>query len=189
MEICNPCKYSMPSTRFVPQAAGMPYPLYLSLQGKYFIGQSQELQFGNGKSAWAGLFNPSDSQVNLHVYFWQVENTGASPLRAQIWFNSNPPGISTRVTDITSTNTALYPPPKPRIKLLQASDVIGDPTGGVKAFVRRAQAGATIGDDESGKFIFPPAGSFVIFLSTPEAPTQSASAVVSFAWYEEKRYC
>lgn len=170
----------------ITQVASMPYALYLSLQGNYFLGSTEELQFGNGRNAWAGLFNPLNSGVNLHVYFWGVSNTGDSPIRAQIWFNSDPPGRPTRVSSVTPTNTALCPPPRTSIKFLQASNVIGDPEGGVKAFVRRAAAKTTISDVEVGKFIMPPGGSFVISLGTPEAPDEPGRATVGFAWFEVK---
>lgn len=170
----------------ISQAAGMPYALYLSLQGKYFLGSTKELLFGNGESAWAGLFNPINSHVNLFVYFWQAVNTGPSPIRVQVWFNSNPPGKPARTAAVTPGNTALCPPPKTKIQMLEAAPVAGEPENGIKAFVRRAQSGTAAGDVESGKFIFPPGGSFVLFLSNPESPAQLAKASVSLAWWEEK---
>lgn len=170
----------------IAQIASMPYSLYLSLQGKYFLGSTGELEFGNGRSGWAGLFNPIHSGVILHVYSWQVSNTGSSPIRVQIWFNSEPPGRPTRVPTVTNSNTALCPIPRPRIRLLQASSVLGEPEDGVKAFERRAQSDVTIGDEEFGKFIFPPGGSFEIFLSNPESPDQPASATVAYSWWEEE---
>jgi hypothetical protein len=186
MKNCNYYDNSRSLINTIPQVAGMPYSLYLSLHGNYFLGSSDELQFGNGESAWVGLFNPINSHINLHVYFWEVANTGSSPIRAQIWFNSNPSGSPTSIATVTPGNTALCPLPRPRIDLLQASNVVLEPTGGTKAFVRRAQPEVTIGDEEFGKFIFPPCGSFVIFLSNPETPDQPASATISFEWWEEK---
>lgn len=170
----------------ITQVAGMPYALYLSLQGNYFLGSTEELQFGNGRNAWAGLFNPYNSGVNLHIYFWEVSNTGDSPIRAQVWFNSTPLGYPTIVESVTPGNTAICPPSRTIIKFLQASNVPGDPTGGVKAFVRRAPAKTTIGDVEVGKFIMPPGGSFIISLGTPEAPDEPGRATVGFAWFEVK---
>ena len=173
----------------ITQIASMPYSLYLSLQGKYFLGSTGKLSFGNDNNAWAGLLNPIDSRVNLHLYFWEVSNIGPSPVRARIYFNSSPPGQRTIVNTVFQGNTTLCPPPKPRIKLYQASDVADEPKGGVKVFVRRALPEVTVGDEEVGKFIFPPGGSFVIFLSNPETPDKPASAVLSFSWWEEKVSC
>lgn len=170
----------------ITQVASMPYDLYLSLQGKYFVGYADELKFGKGTSAWAGLMNPINSGVNLHVYVWTVTNIGLSPIRAQIWFNSNPPGYPTESDLVTPANTALCPLPQPKIKLYTANNVLGEPIGGVKAFVRRALPEVTISDEEDGKFIFPPGGSFLIFLSNPETPTDYAEGRVAFGWWEEK---
>lgn len=189
MENCNNNKRSILLPNPITQVAGMPYALYLSLQGKYFLGASDELEFGNGESAWAGLFNPNNSGVNLHVYSWQVANTGQSPIRAQIWFNSHPSGNPTRVTTITPGNTTICPPPKPRIRFFEATDVTNEPVGGVKAFVRRVLPDVTVGDEEVGKFIFPPGGSFLIFLSNPETPSEPAAATVGYSWWEEKISC
>ena len=189
MDNLDNSKSSILITNPITQVAGMPYALYLSLQGKYFIGSTDELELGKGKNAWAGLFNPVSSDVDLHVYFWQVSDTGGSPIRAQIWFNSEPSGRPVRIPTVTPGNTAIYPPPKPIIRMLQATNVINEPEGGVKAFVRRAQPEVTIGDVEEGKFIFPPGGSFLIFLSNPETPDQSAKATVGYAWWEEPVIC
>lgn len=187
MNECNNFKNSIILPNPITQVAGMPYSLYLSLQGNYFLGSSDELQFGNGKSAWAGLFNPYNSGVNLFVYFWLAANDGDSPIRAQIWFNSTPPGRPTRVTNITPGNTSLTSEPRTKIKMLEASNVTDEPEGGIKAFVRRAPAGQTVSDEEFGKFIFPPGGSFIIFLSNPETPNELAAATVGYSWFEEKR--
>lgn len=187
MESCK--KNDILLTNPITQIAGMPYSLFLSLQGKYFSGYTGELAFGNGNNAWAGLFNPIRSRVNLHLYFWEVSNIGQTPVRARIYFNTDPPGQGIIVNTIFQGNTTLCPPPKPRIRLYQASDVAGEPEGGVRAFVRRALPEVTISDEEVGKFIFPPGGSFVIFLSNPEAPDKPARATLGFSWWEEEVNC
>jgi Family of unknown function (DUF6143) len=186
VDCCNHNKNSILLPNPITQVASMPYALYLSLQGKYFLGSTAVLEFGNGTSTWAGLYNPLNSGVNLHVYSWLVSNNGPSPIRAQVWFNSNPPGQPILVPTVTPANTALHPSPRPKILMFQASNVTSEPVGGVKAFVRRAPSETTISDEEFGKFIFPPGGSFVMFLSNPETPDLSASATVVFTWWEEK---
>ncbi len=80
---------------------------------------------------------------------------------------------------------AFCPLPQSKIKLQYAINVTGEPTGGVKAFVRRGQPETTLVDDEQGKFIFPPGGSFLIFLSNPETPDVEASGRVAFGWWQE----
>lgn len=176
---------SMSFTNPIPQVANMPYELYLSLQGKYFVGYGDDLTFGEGKSSWAGLINPCNSGVNLHVNVWTVTNVGTTPIRAQIWFNYNAPGKPIVSNLVTPSNTALCPLPKPKVKLLQANDVSGEPQCGTKAFVRRVLPEVTIADTENGKFIFPPSGSFIIFLSDPESANEPAAGRIAFGWWEE----
>lgn len=175
-------------TCILPKKVDVPIELYKSLQGVYFIGYADNLSFGNNTSAWARLYNPIHSRVNLYVNVWTVTDISEAPYRAQFWFNATPPGTPTDSDLVTPTNTAIIPLPKPKIKLQYASNVEGDPSGGIKAFVRRAQPETTLVETENGKLIFPPGGSLLIFLSTPEAPTSSASGRIAFGWWEESVY-
>lgn len=163
----------------------IPTNLAKSLEGKYFVGYADELTFGNGTSAWARLYNPPYSGVNLHVTVWTVSDVSDSTFRAQIWFNTLPPGTPHESTLVTPSNLAFCPPPSPKVKLQYSTNVNGEPIGGIKAFVRRGQPESTIVDDEQGKFIFPPGGSFLIFLSNPEMPDKFTSGRVAFGWWEE----
>lgn len=163
----------------------VPINLAKSLEGKYFVGYADNLSFGMGKSAWARLFNPPNSGVNLHVTVWTVTDVAESPFRAEIWFNAEPPGTPQESGLVTPANTAICPPSQPRIKLQYGINVSGNPTGGIKAFVRRGQPQTTLVDDEQGKFIFPPCGSFLVFLSNPETPELAASGRIAFGWWEE----
>lgn len=169
----------------LPKDVNIPIELYKSLQGKYFIGYADNLIFGNNTSAWARLYNPYCSGVNLYVNVWTITDVSEAPYRAQFWFNAKPPGEPTDSELVTSSNTAIVPLPEPKVKLQYASSVVGEPVGGIKAFVRRALPETTLVDTENGKFIFPPGGSFLIFLSTPEAPTVSTSGRIAFGWWEE----
>ncbi|KML44412.1 MULTISPECIES: DUF6143 family protein [Cytobacillus] len=171
--------------RFI-QAVDIPQELYQSLKGKYFIGYADELSFGRGTSAWARLYNPPNSGVNLHVNVWTVTDVSDSTFRAQFWFNADPPGTPIESELVTPANTAITPLPKPKIKLQYATNVVGEPTGGIKAFVRRGQPETTLVDTENGKFIFPPGGSFLVFLSNPETPRTATSGRIAFGWWEAK---
>lgn len=167
----------------------VPIELAKSMEGKYFVGYADNLSFGRGTSAWARLYNPNNSGVNLHVAVWTVSDVSESPFRAQFWFNADPPGIPKRSTLITPADTALRPLPRPRISLQYASNVTGEPEDGIKAFARRGQPETTLADDEQGKFIFPPGGSFLVFLSNPETPETAAGGKVAFGWWEEPIKC
>ncbi len=172
--------------KHMTKSVSIPVELYESMQGKYFIGYADNLSFGKGASAWARLYNPTNSGVNLFVNVWTVTDISAAPFRAQFWFNANPQGTPAESPLVTPANTAIQPLPKPRIKLQLASNVSGEPTGGVKAFVRRGETETTLVETENGKLIFPPGGSFLVFLSLSENPNISASGRIAFGWWEEK---
>lgn len=174
-----------PNNIILPEMVNVPIQLYKSLQGRYFVGYADNLDFsGRGISAWASLYNPPNSGVNLHVNVWTVTSL-YSVFRAQVWFNAKLPGRPEFSQDVTTSNTAIIPNPKPRVYLLSASRVLGEPTDGVKAFVRRGEAESTIVAEEDGKFIFPPGGSFTVYLSHPEEPNAKAEGRVAYGWWEE----
>lgn len=166
-------------------AVDVPINLAKSLEGKYFLGYADYLPFGEGTNTWARLYNPENSGVNLHVTVWTVSDVSQTSYTAQMWFNSTPPGLAQESTNVTPANTAIVPLPSPHVKLQYGSSVRGLPLGGVLAFIRRGQPGATMLDDEQGKFIFPPGGSFMIMLSNPQTPARLASGSIAFGWWEE----
>lgn len=170
--------------RCMEKNVSIPIELYESLKGNYFIGYADSLTFGNGTSAWARLYNPPDSGVTLYVNVWTVTDISEAPFRAQFWFNADPPGFPSE-SPVTPSNTAIFPPPVAKVKLQSASNVSGEPTGGIKAFVRRGVPETTLVESENGKLIFPPGGSFLVYLSLAEDPTVSASGRVAFGWWEE----
>lgn len=184
---CNVPNCSNPSI-FKPTieyTVDVPINLAKSLEGKYFVGYADNLTFGNGTSAWARLYNPPNSGVNLHVTVWTVSDVSESPFRAEFFFNATPPGTPRDSNFVTPANTAFCPLPSPEVELQYATNVIGEPTGGFKAFVRIGQPETTLVDDEQGKFIFPPGGSFLIVISNPESPQLAASGKIAFGWWEE----
>lgn len=173
--------------RLPPQVAVMANSLYHSLQGQYFVGYADNMFFEKGKNAWAALYNPRHSGVNLFVNVWTVTDLHEPPIRIQIWFNSDLPGDYTVSDLVTPANTALTPLPKPKVIIRQASNVSGEPEGGVKGFVRRATPGDTLVAEEDGKFIIPPGGNFAIFLSSADPESnESVSSRVAYGWWEEK---
>jgi len=185
MFICGNSDYFL-DYRYMTNVVNIPIELYESVKGNYFIGYADDLSFGNGTSAWARLYNPQRSGVNLHVNVWTVTDISESPFRAQFWFNSTPPGTSFQSIPATPSNTAIKPAPKPKIKLQAASNVTEEPREGVKAFVRRGQPETTLVDTENGKLIFPPGGSFLVYLSLAENPQNPAEGRIAFGWWEEK---
>ncbi|MHB1421245.1 MAG: DUF6143 family protein [Bacillota bacterium] len=173
----------------LPERANYPISLYKSMQGRYFVGYADNLSFGQGTSAWARLYNPIGSGVILHVNVWTISDVMESTFRVQIWFNAKPPGMPSISDLVTPANLALVPQPQPKVRIEFASKVIGEPTGGVKAFVRRGEPETTIVAEEDGKFIFREGQSFMAFLSNPETPTLPAEGRVAFGWWEEPVNC
>ena len=164
----------------------IPIELYESILGQYFIGYADNLVFGQDQGAWARLYNPINSGVILYVNVWTVTDVSESPFRAQFWFNSTPPDSDIKNAIVTPTNLCIKPSPKAKVKLQYASNVTGEPTGGIKAFVRRALPETTLVESENGKIIICEGGNFLIFLSTPETPGVLNSGRIAFGWWEEK---
>jgi hypothetical protein len=173
---------------YIPQSVSIPTPLYRSLQGRYFVGYADNLDFGQGLGAWAGLVNPAGSGVSIFVNVWTAASLNGA-CRVQIWFNASMPGESSASPNVTPSNFTIRPLPQPKAQLLYASGVSGEPQGGVMAFARFGEAGSTIVSEEDGKFIFPPGGSFSVFLSSPENPDEKASGRIALGWWEEPAKC
>ena len=163
----------------------IPIDLMKSMEGKYFVGMAENLQFGNATNAWARLYNPPNSGVNLYVNTWAVSDILTTPYRVRVWFNSTPRGIIEYSHGVTPSNLTIAPNPRPHVYLQYAISVNGFPSDGVMAAVRYGLAGTTITSDEGGKFIFPPGGSFMVAMSNPERPTVPATGSISFGWWEE----
>lgn len=171
------------------KSINIPNPLAKSFARKYFLGYVEKLTFGKGTGAWAGLFNPPGSGVYLFVNVWTItELLGASPIQADIWFNSKLPGKPVVEPQVTPANQAIRPLRRPKVRLLKASDVRGTPTGGFKAFARTTEPRSTQVFEEDGKYIFAPGGNLTVFLSNPETPDKLVSARLAFGWWEQKRY-
>lgn len=168
------------------KTVAVPMELYESMLGQYFIGYADNLLFGESKSAWARLYNPINSGVILHVNVWTVSDVSQSAFRAQFWFNADPPQSYIQYADVTPSNLSIYPLPRARVQLQYASNVSGEPSGGIKAFVRRAQPETTLVETENGKIIIGEGGNFLVFLSNPETPEILTSGRVAFGWWEEK---
>lgn len=169
--------------RFI-KSVNIPNPLYQSLQGRYFVGQTEMIRLGKGKNAWGGLINPSNSDANLFVNAFTITNHSNQPIIAEIWFNPKPPGKPMISDKVSPANTSLSPLLKPKIKIEFAELIDGFPKGGVNVFNRIVSPKSTLASDEDGKFIFPPDGSFVIFLVSPN--NEIVKAEVAFGWFEKK---
>ncbi|WP_170110108.1 DUF6143 family protein [Peribacillus acanthi] len=167
------------------KTVNIPNPLFQSIHGRYFVGQTEHIRFGKGKNGWGGLVNPFQSDVNLFVNAFTITNHSNHPFEAEIWFNAIPPGKSMISNNVTPANTALKPLPKPEVNIAYAEMVEGIPKKGVMAFRRIVPPQSTLASDEDGKFIFPPGGSFILFLVSPN--NEIIQAEVAFGWFEKNK--
>ncbi|MCA1060411.1 DUF6143 family protein [Rossellomorea aquimaris] len=165
------------------KTVSIPNTLYQSMEGRYFVGQTEHLCFGRGKNAWGGLLNPEHSNVHLFVNAFTITNHSDQPFEAEIWFNPIPPGKPRISKNVTPANTALSPLPKPEVKIAYADDIQGTPRKGVNAFRRIVPPQSTLASDEDGKFIFPPGGSFLLNLVSPA--DEIIQSEVAFGWFEK----
>ncbi len=172
-----------PKTR-TPQVVSLPNPFAKSVAGKYFVGQTEMLTLGEGKSSWGALINPSDSGVKLFANVFTVTNLSAEPLTARIWLNPNLPGEGQTATKVSPSNTSIQPLPRPRVNLKYEESTSLFPTGGVNIFNREVPPFSTIVGEEDGKYIFSPGGSFVLFVE--KTSSGLVTAKIAFGWWEEK---
>lgn len=171
------------------KVVSIPNPLSKSIEGKYFAGQTESLFFSNITNAWGALINPIGSGVNLFANVYTISNFSDNPFLVQIWFNTHPPGTGTVSKKVSPANTALIPHPVPKVQIQFNQNVKGVPFGGVNVFDRIVPPGATLASEEDGKFIFPPGGNWVLFLTSPGSVATTFSAIVAFGWWEEKKRC
>lgn len=167
-----------------PQVISLPNPFAKSVAGKYFLGQTEMLTLGEGKSSWGALINPSDSGVKLFANVFTVTNLSAEPLTARIWLNADLLGGGKTATKVSPSNTSIQPLPQPRANLKYEESTTLFPTGGVNVFNREVSPFSTIVSEEDGKYIFSPGGSFVLFLEKTNSGL--ATAKLAFGWWEEK---
>ena len=162
----------------------IPNSLCESIQGRYFLGQTNVLSFGDGRNAWGGLFNPIDSQVKLFVNIFTITNISGTDFLAEIWVNSQMPGKGTASNMVMPSNMTLSMIPRPVVELNFAQEIADVPNDGVNPFGRVIPAITTVVAEKDGRFIIPSGGSFAIFLVGQEISCLQAR--IAFGWWEEK---
>lgn len=168
----------------IPQVVSLPNSFAKSVEGKYFLGQTEMLTLGNGKYSWGALINPLDSGVKLYANVFTVTNLSAEPFTAKIWLNASLPGEGETATKVSPSNTSIKPLPRPKVNLKYEESTKLLPTGGVNVFNREVPPLSTIVGEEDGKYIFSPGGSFALLLE--KTSSGLAMARIAFGWWEEK---
>lgn len=163
----------------------IPYPLYQSEKGHYFIGQTPILS-GTNSNAAAALFNPPHSNVNLYLNVITVTNISSQNVSAEIYLKSHLKNAN--VSDsVSCANLSIFPRPIPESKIQYLSAVSEAPKHGVTIFSRIVSPYATEIID-GGQIIIPPGESILVYLGG-YLPVNLDNAIVAFGWWEQPICC
>lgn len=177
------CSYLEKSEDMRPkEVVSIPVSLSKSMQGKYFVGQTDTLLVGDGSIAWAGLVNPHQSNINLYVNVFTISNFSNDYLTAEIWLNTNIPdegGISHKVSP---TNTAIKPLPKNKVNIHFVQSTTTAPENGINVYERIVPPNTTLVGEEDGKFIETSDGNYTIVLKSSSLTLDKV--IVAFGWWE-----
>lgn len=153
--------------------------------GRYFIGQTGELHFGNQYSAWGGIINPRNSGINLYFDIFTITNFGDRSFNAEIWLNTNPPIGAAEYATITPSNQAITPSPRPIAVMKQAEYQEEALRNGVNIFDRIVTPNSTlVSDSHQGSIIIGPGGTFSILLRSETREIVTSAIVLT--WWEER---
>jgi hypothetical protein len=161
-------------------------PTMNSILGRYFIGQTGMLNFGNTYNAWGGIVNPANSGVNLYFDIFTITNFSSQSFTGEIWLNLRPPKKAKISSTVTPSNQAVSPPPKPKA-IVEYADAMTElsMSKGVNIFDRIVAPDSTlVSDSHQGSIIIAPGGSFSILLKSPGP--QNVKGTVVLTWWEEK---
>jgi len=161
----------------------------LSLEKKYFLGQSEDLNFGGLQIAYCSLTNPVESGVNIFLNVWTVTNflaragAGERPFRIEFIFDIEDIENYTISQNIACTNR--IEPCGEEKAIIRYKDELGinvNELGGIRGFTRQTRDYTTIISNEDGKYIVPPSKSLGIVMHD----TDEGLSRVAFGWYEEE---
>ena len=168
------------SNNEISKEASIPYPLYKSMFGKYFIGQTPFLPT-NSNSLLVALQNPIDSNVNIFLNVATITSLKAIGL-VEFYLGSNLNGGTTSNL-FKCTNTNCDKNPKGLIKYWQPALV---PSNATSIFTRYiTNPGTEIVD--GGQIILSPGNSFYIYMADSNYPLTKLYTRLAFGWWEERK--
>ncbi len=160
-------------------------PALNSMLGRYFIGQTKLLNFGDHCYAWGGIVNPVNSGVNLYFDIFTITNFSSQSFVGEIWLNTGKPRKAKPSSTVTPSNQAIFPPPKPKAIMMEADNLVEPLSKGVSIFGRIVSSNSTlVSDSHKGSIIIPPGGTFSILLQSQDKQTLQGTIVLT--WWEEK---
>ena len=164
----------------ISKEASIPYPLYKSMTGKYFIGQTPFLPTSSN-SLLVALQNPIDSNINIFLNVATITSLKEIGL-VEFYLGPNLNG-GTISTLVKCTNTNCDKLAKGLIKYYEPSKI---PSNLTPIFTRYiTNPGTEIVD--GGQIILSPGNSFYIYRSDTNYPLKNLSTIVAFGWWEERK--
>lgn len=171
---------------YPPNVVDITNPLVKSLQGRYFVGETESLTPAAGGYGWGGLVNPPMSGVQLFLDIYTISNLSKNPLLSQIWFGSAPTVPAMVSPKVTSANSSLQPPIMPHGQV-QFEATATRPVGeGTEAAARVVPAYSTTAAEKHGHWIIGPGQS--ILFTVAGIDNAPINAILSFGWWEEPVY-
>lgn len=178
--------YMVDSKNIKPQkVVSIPVSLFESMQGRYFVGQTEALWVSEGLNAWAGLINSRSSDVDLYVNVFTISNFSEHYLTAEIWLNTDLPQKGNVSHKISPTNTSLTPLPENKVDIRFIESTAKVPRNGVNVYQRIVPPNTTLVAEEDGKFIEAPGGNYVLVIKSESSKPDKI--VVAFGWMEKSR--
>lgn len=165
------------------KVVNVPITLYKSIQGRYFVGQTEAMWVGNGSNSWAGLFNPSNSNIDLFANVITISNFSDQNLTAEIWLNAKFLVSGTISNKISPANTAMEPRLNNKVKIRFVQSTDETPQYGVNIFERIVPPNSTLVSEEDGKFIVPSCGNYTVVIKSNSLDL--SKVVVAFGWWED----
>lgn len=158
-------------------------PLNKSLQGKYFLGETDQLNPNDSNRTWGALVNPPHSGVNLYLDLYVLSNLSDDHLVSQICFCSSLPTRGMQSHEVSTANLALQPAPLPRGQVQFGSDLDTTALAAVPVSTRVIPSYSSISSEKAGHWIIGP-GKAILFTLT-SSMNRTAPAVISVGWWEE----
>lgn len=158
----------------------IPYALYQSELGRYFIGQTPPLNpTGANTTAIAALVNPTVSARNIYVNVITIKNPSGAVVDASFYVNSTLPNTMSISNLVNATNLTINPQPVPYGQVQYLVDASAP--SGIPIFSRVVGPVSTEIVD-GGQIILPPGQSLVVYLT---GLANTPNVVVAFGWWEE----
>ncbi|WP_424769243.1 DUF6143 family protein [Paenibacillus sp. sgz302251] len=158
-------------------------PLIKSLEGKYFLGETDQLNPTDSNRTWGALINPPHSGVNLYLDIYVLSNLSDDHLVSQICFCSSLPTHAQQSHEVSTSNLTLQPKPLSRGQVQFGSSLDTTALAATPVSTRVVPAYSSVSSKKAGHWIFGP-GQAILFTLT-SSMSHPAPAVISIGWWEE----